>query len=68
MPAFELHDPYATRHATVCDLLAHRTGFSSGYGWLWTGSGFDRNEIVRRLRFQADGPGFRDRFQYANEM
>lgn len=68
MPAFELHDPYATRHATVRDLLSHRTGFSSGYGWLWTGSGFDRNEIIRRLRFQESTLGFRNQFAYANEM
>lgn len=68
MPAFALHEPFATHNATVRDLLSHRTGFSSGYGWLWTGSGFDRNEIIRRLRFQTGGPGFRNRFHYANEI
>lgn len=68
MPAFELHDPYATRHATVRDLLAHRTGFISGSGWMWTGSGFDRADIVRRLRFQTESHGFRNRFAYANEI
>ena len=68
MPAFELHEPYATQNATVRDLLSHRTGFVSGYGWLWTGSGFDRNEIIRRMRYQTDSLGFRNRFQYANEM
>ena len=68
MPAFALNDPYATDHATVRDLLSHRTGFVSGYGWLWTGSGFDRNEIIRRLRFQTDSAGFRNRFLYANEI
>ena len=68
MPAFELNDAYATRHATVRDLLSHRTGFISGSGWLWTGSGFDRNEIIRRLRFQTESLGFRNRFSYANEI
>jgi CubicO group peptidase (beta-lactamase class C family) len=68
MPAFELNDPYATRHATVRDLLAHRTGFISGSGWMWTGSGFDRDEIIRRLRFQTESHGFRNRFAYANEI
>ena len=68
MPAFALNDDYATRNATVRDLLSHRTGFNSGYGWLWTGSGFDRNEIIRRLRFQKNGFGFRNRFAYANEI
>ena len=68
MPGFELYDPYATRNATVRDLLSHRTGFISGSGWMWTGSGFDRNEIIRRLRFQKESLGFRNRYAYANEM
>lgn len=68
MPAFELNDPYVTNHATVRDLLAHRTSFNSGYGWLWTGSGFDRKEIISRMRFQKNLSGFRDKFLYANEM
>lgn len=68
MPAFELNDPYVTNHATVRDLLAHRTGFNSGYGWLWTGSGFNRKEIIDRVRFQKNLSGFRDKFLYANEM
>lgn len=68
MPDFALSDPYATRRATVRDLMAHRTGFVSGYGWLWTGSGFDRAEIIKRLRHQSDGASFRDTFLYANEI
>ena len=68
MPAFALNDPYATRNATVRDLLSHRTGFISGSGWLWTGSGFDRAEIIRRLRLQKETLGFRNRFAYANEI
>jgi len=67
MPSFELHDPYVTRHATVRDLLSHRTGVVTN-GGLWYGSGFDRQEIVRRLRFQTETLGFRNQFQYQNEM
>ena len=68
MPAFVLADPYATSHATVRDLLSHRTGYNSGYGWLWTGSGFDRDQIIAHLRYQTNGFGFRDHFAYANEI
>ena len=68
MPGFVLNDPYATDHATVRDLLSHRTGFVSGSGWLWTGSGFDRREIIERLRLQTESAGFRNRFLYANEI
>lgn len=67
MPSFELHDPYVTRQATVRDLLSHRTGVVTN-GGLWYGSGFDRKEIIRRLRFQTESIGFRNQFQYQNEM
>ena len=67
MPSFELHDPYVTRNATVRDLLSHRTGVVTN-GGLWYGSGFDRQEIIRRLRFQTETLGFRNQFQYQNEM
>lgn len=67
MPSFELHDPYVTRHVTVRDLLSHRTGVVTN-GGLWYGSGFDRQEIIRRLRFQTATLGFRNQYQYQNEM
>ena len=67
MPAFEMDDPYVTRHATVRDLLSHRTGVVTN-GLLWYGSGFDRNEVIRRMRFQTESLGFRNQFQYQNEM
>lgn len=67
MPSFELHDPYVTRQASVRDLLLHRTGVVTN-GALWYGSGFDRQEIIRRLRFQTASLGFRNQFQYQNEM
>lgn len=67
MKTFELYDPYVTRNVTVRDLLTHRTGVG-GAGALWSGSGFNRNEIIYRLRFQDESIGFRNRFQYNNEM
>ena len=67
MPSFELHDPYVTRHVTIRDLLSHRTGVVTN-GGLWYGSGFDRQEIIRRLRFQTETLGFRNQYQYQNEM
>lgn len=67
MPSFELDDPYVTRQVTVRDLLSHRTGVVTN-GWLWLGSGLDRQEVIRRLRFQGESLGFRNGFQYQNEM
>jgi len=67
MAAFEMNDPYVTRYTTVRDLLSHRSGVVTN-GWLWYGSGFDRKEILRRMRFQKESLGFRNQFQYQNEM
>lgn len=67
MPSFEMNDPYVTSHATVRDLLSHRTGVVTN-GNLWYGSGFDRKEVIRRMRFQTESLGFRNQFQYQNEM
>ncbi|MGH6613540.1 serine hydrolase [Sphingomonas sp.] len=67
LPSFEMDDPYVTRHATVRDLLSHRTGVVTN-GNLWYGSGFDRKEIIRRMQFQTESIGFRNQFQYQNEM
>lgn len=67
MKSFELYDSYVARNVTVRDLLTHRTGVG-GAAPLWSGSGFNRNEIIYRLRFQDESLGFRQKFQYNNEM
>ena len=67
LPGFQLWDPYATRELTVRDLLSHRSGLARGE-LAWYGSGFDRDEIVRRVRFLAPTWGFRSQFGYQNIM
>src|SRR5690606_15998060 len=63
----QLHDPYATRELTVRDLLTHRSGLARG-DLTWYGSGYDRDEIVRRVRFLPPSWSFRSQFGYQNIM
>ena len=67
LPWFQLADPYATREMTVRDLLSHRSGLARGE-LAWYGSGFDRDEIVRRVRFLQPTWSFRSQFGYQNIM
>jgi CubicO group peptidase (beta-lactamase class C family) len=67
LPGFQLADPYASRELTVRDLLSHRSGLARGE-LVWYGSGFDRDEIVRRVRFLQPTWSFRSQFGYQNIM
>lgn len=67
LPGFQLFDPYATRELTVRDILSHRSGLARGE-LAWYGSGFDRDEIVRRVRFLEPTWSFRSQFGYQNIM
>lgn len=67
LKGFALADPYVTREITIRDLLSHRTGFDRGE-FLWYGSDLDRDEILRRLRYQKPAHSFRSGFTYNNNM
>lgn len=67
LPGLQLADPYATRELSVRDLLSHRSGLARGE-LAWYGSGFDRDEIVRRVRFLQPSWSFRSQFGYQNIM
>jgi len=64
-PAFALHDPYVTEHATIADLLSHRSGLRTGSGDLLEDLGFDRNYILSHLDQQPLDP-FRATYHYSN--
>ncbi len=68
LPGFRMHDPYATGHMTVRDLLTHRSGLGLGEGDLLIFPANDRSraEIVHALRFLAPATGFREQFAYDN--
>jgi len=67
LPGFQLSDPYVTREFTVRDLLTHRGGLPRG-DRLWYGSPFDREEVIRRVRYLEPAWSFRSQYGYQNIM
>ena len=67
LPGFQLFDPYSTREMTVADLLSHRSGLTRG-DLLWYASDYDRNEVLRRVRYLKPSWSLRSRFGYQNIM
>ncbi len=61
LPDFALSDPYITRELTVRDMVIHRSGFFRGDA-VWMGSGFGRDEILRRTLQQPASTSFRSTF------
>jgi CubicO group peptidase (beta-lactamase class C family) len=66
LPEFALYNPYPTRHATMRDLLAHRTGLPAFTGDLLGEVGYDRREVLRRIRFVPPAASFREKALYSN--
>ena len=67
LPGFQLYDPYVTRELTVRDLLTHRSGLTRG-DLVWYATDYDRDEILRRVRFLKPTWSVRTRFGYQNIM
>jgi CubicO group peptidase (beta-lactamase class C family) len=66
LPEFVLFDEYATRNATVRDLLAHRTGLPAFTGDILGELGYDRAEALRRIRYLPPATSFREKPLYSN--
>jgi CubicO group peptidase (beta-lactamase class C family) len=67
LPGFQLFDPYSTRELTVSDLITHRSGLTRG-DQLWYASAYDREEVLRRVRYLKPSWSLRARFGYQNIM
>jgi len=68
LPDFRVADAYVSRHATIRDLLAHRTGVDNATG-AWYGSTLSRAEVIKqRFRFLPQQLEFRSRMLYNNLM
>ncbi|HEV8125891.1 MAG TPA: serine hydrolase [Gemmatimonadales bacterium] len=67
LPDWQLSDPWATREATLRDLLTHRMGYLTWQGDLvWYGSTYDRAEVIRRMRYLKPAASFRSAYGYSN--
>lgn len=65
LPWFVLSDPYVTSHVTVADLYAHRTGLPDHAGDKLEDLGYDRRQVMERLRYLPLTP-FRISYAYTN--
>lgn len=65
-PAFRLAEPYPTSQLTVRDLFSHRSGLPGTAGDDLEEIGYDRAEILRRLRFVSPSSSFRAGYSYSN--
>jgi len=66
LPELVLYDSYATRMVTPRDLLAHRSGLPPFTGDLLEPLGYDRKEILRRIRYIRPQWSFREKAGYSN--
>ena len=64
-PALELSDAYVTENVTFADLFSHRSGIPAGGGDVLEAIGYDRTEVLRRLRYLELNP-FRTTSGYSN--
>lgn len=65
LPWFTLSDPYVGEHVTIADMFAMRSGLPGEAGDMLELLGYDRTQILRRLRYEPLEP-FRDSYGYAN--
>ena len=67
LPDLQLFDPYVSKELTLRDLLTHRSGLARG-DLMWFAGGYDRDEILRRVRFLRPTWSVRSQFGYQNIM
>jgi CubicO group peptidase (beta-lactamase class C family) len=69
IPSFQLYSPYVTGEIRVRDLLCHRSGLGTYSGDLvWYGTGYSRDEVLRRIRHLPPAGSFRADYGYSNVM
>ena len=67
LPGWQLGDPWVTREVTIRDMVAHRIGLDRA-DYIWSGTEFSRDDIMRRQRYIGTNASFRLKFGYNNHM
>lgn len=65
-PDFQLVDPWITREVSLRDMFSHRSGLYGNAGNDLEELGFERDEILRRLRYLKPAGDFRSTYAYSN--
>ena len=65
LPGFRLSDDWVTQHVTIGDFFAHRSGLGNHAGDQLEDLGYDRRQVLQRLRYAPLQP-FRITYTYTN--
>ena len=65
-PGFEMFDPAVTPQVTIRDFFAHQSGLPGDAGNDLEQIGYERPEILRRLRYLEPSGPFRVQYAYSN--
>ncbi len=65
-PEFAMSAPWITEAVTIRDMFCHRSGLPDHAGDLLEDMGYDRTEVLRRLRFVHPATSFRSTYDYTN--
>jgi CubicO group peptidase (beta-lactamase class C family) len=65
-PGFAMYTPWVTSQITLRDFYAHRSGLPDHAGDALEDLGYDRAEVIRRLRYQRPDSSFRAGYAYTN--
>lgn len=68
LPEFAMMDPWVTREFQIADLVSQRSGMTPYSLDLMAFLGFNREEIVRAVRFVEPISSFRSTFGYVNSL
>lgn len=65
-PVFQLQESFVTQEITVRDLYCHRSGLPEHAGDLLEDMGYNRAQVLHRLRYQKPYSSFRSHYAYTN--
>lgn len=67
LPELKFKNDYTNKHATLRDMMCHRTGLPR-HDYSWYGSSATRQELLERIQYQEPSAELREKFQYNNFM
>lgn len=67
LPELKFKNEYTNDHATLRDMMCHRTGLPR-HDYSWYGSTASRSELLDRIQYQEPSAELREKYQYNNFM
>ncbi len=67
LPELKFQNEYTNNHATLRDMMCHRTGLSR-HDLSWYASWASRNELLERIQYMEPTAELREKWQYNNFM